>query len=75
MVLSGSMRVRAAPQLAFRRDGTLDVDATLASLPACVQAGVTDVDFPLLFVAPGETAFDDLLATLGKLPRALADYT
>jgi len=36
------LRVRAAPPLAFTAEGSLDVPATIANLPASVRAGVTE---------------------------------
>jgi alkanesulfonate monooxygenase SsuD/methylene tetrahydromethanopterin reductase-like flavin-dependent oxidoreductase (luciferase family) len=65
------LRVRAAPQLAFDADGHLDVAATLAAVPAGVRAGVTEFDVPLLFLAPGDRAFGELLERLAAVERSI----
>jgi alkanesulfonate monooxygenase SsuD/methylene tetrahydromethanopterin reductase-like flavin-dependent oxidoreductase (luciferase family) len=72
--LDVDLSVRAAPQLAFDAHGTLDVEATIANLPACVRAGVTQFDFPLLFLEPGAAAFGKFIERLGTLERETAGY-
>jgi alkanesulfonate monooxygenase SsuD/methylene tetrahydromethanopterin reductase-like flavin-dependent oxidoreductase (luciferase family) len=68
-------RTRAAPPLAFSADGHLDVAATIANLPASVRAGVTEFDFPLLFVEKTRRAFDELLDALARIERSIDRYS
>ena len=68
------LKVRAAPPLAFTAEGHLDVPATIANLPASVRAGVTEFDFPLLFVEPVPNAFDALLESLAGIDRSIDRY-
>ena len=68
------LKVRAAPPLAFTAEGHLDVPATIANLPASVRAGVTEFDFPLLFVERGPGAFDALLESLAGIERSIDRY-
>jgi alkanesulfonate monooxygenase SsuD/methylene tetrahydromethanopterin reductase-like flavin-dependent oxidoreductase (luciferase family) len=69
-----SLRVRAAPPLAFSPDGHLDVAATIANLPASVRAGATEFDFPLLFVERTPRAFENLLESLARIERSVDRY-
>jgi alkanesulfonate monooxygenase SsuD/methylene tetrahydromethanopterin reductase-like flavin-dependent oxidoreductase (luciferase family) len=73
-VSRAGLRVRAAPKLAFDGNGHLDIAATLAAIPEGVRAGVTEFDVPLLFVAPGERAFRELLERLAAVERAVDRY-
>ena len=68
------LRVRAAPPMAFTAEGSLDVPATIANLPASVRAGVTEFDFPMLFVEHAPRAFDALLESLAGIERSIDHY-
>ena len=68
-------RIRAAPPLAFSAEGHLDVAATIANLPASVRAGVTEFDFPLLFVEKTPRAFEELLDALAGIERSIDRYS
>ncbi|MFF0488404.1 TIGR03619 family F420-dependent LLM class oxidoreductase [Nocardia sp. NPDC004068] len=68
----GHLQIQGTATIVERPDGTLDIDATLASVPPLIAAGVTDVRIPLLL--PGdEPRAVDLLPDLVAAFRAATD--
>ncbi|MGP0030059.1 MAG: TIGR03619 family F420-dependent LLM class oxidoreductase [Acidimicrobiales bacterium] len=53
-----------------RADGSLDIDGTMAAVPALVAAGVTDVRARLALPADPSAALDHLRAVVGAFRRA-----
>jgi alkanesulfonate monooxygenase SsuD/methylene tetrahydromethanopterin reductase-like flavin-dependent oxidoreductase (luciferase family) len=69
-----ALRIRAAPAVMFDAAGNACVERTIASLAQSVHAGVTDFDFPLLFLGRGREQFKDLIHALGRVERRIERY-
>ena len=48
--------------------------STSANLAACVRAGVTDFDFPMLFYVRKPSEFEPFVRALGDIDRRTASY-
>jgi len=65
------LQVQGIARVVKRSDGSIDLAATAAGVPALVAAGVTDVRFPASFSAERDDAVD----TLSSLVEAFRDVT
>lgn len=61
--------VRAAPAIQFDANGNACIDRTIDNLHRCVEAGVTEFDFPTLFFAKDRAQFARFIDKLGRIPR------
>jgi probable F420-dependent oxidoreductase len=61
--------VRAAPAIQFDANGNACIDRTIDNLHRCVEAGVTEFDFPTLFFARDAAQFERMIGKLGKVDR------
>lgn len=68
------IRTRSAPQIIFDSSGRACIDLTIANLPRCVRAGVTDFDFPLLFLGRDPDYFNHVIAAMGLVERRIDRY-
>lgn len=63
--------VRAAPAIQFDDNGNACIDRTIDNLHRCVEAGVTEFDFPTLFFAKDAAQFERMIKKLGKVERKI----
>ena len=72
--IDAPLRVRAAPQIICGESGLPCVHSTIDNLAACVRAGVTDFDFPMLFYVRKPSEFEPFVRALGDIDRNTASY-
>lgn len=72
--VTASLRIRAAPQIICGDSGQPCVRSTIENLGACVRAGVTDFDFPMLFYVRKPSEFEPFVRALGDIDRQVASY-
>jgi len=66
------LQVRAVPQFQFRADGKADLEATLAQIPALIEAGATAVEVYACMFCAGPEDFKGFCERLVDFKSRLA---